>query len=62
MIERFSENYPLAVLYVDTVPTFSDALPVLLSRQYDLVFARLYQPLTSMVDDLVGLVKQMSKR
>ena len=52
MIERFSEKYPLAVLYVDTVPTFSDALPVLRSRQYDLVFARLYQPLTSVADDL----------
>jgi DNA-binding transcriptional LysR family regulator len=52
MIERFSEKYPLAVLYVDNVPTFSDALPVLRSRQYDLVFARLYQPLTSVVDDL----------
>jgi DNA-binding transcriptional LysR family regulator len=52
MIERFSEKYPLAVLHVDNVPTFSDALPVLRSRQYDLVFARLYQPLTSVVDDL----------
>jgi DNA-binding transcriptional LysR family regulator len=52
MIERFSEKYPLAVLYVDNVPTFSDALPVLRSRQYDLVFARLYQPLTSVADDL----------
>jgi DNA-binding transcriptional LysR family regulator len=52
MIERFSEKYPLAALYVDNVPTFSDALPVLRGRQYDLVFARLYQPLTSVVDDL----------
>jgi len=52
MIERFSEKYPLAALYVDNVPTFSDALPVLRARQYDLVFARLYQPLTSVVDDL----------
>jgi DNA-binding transcriptional LysR family regulator len=52
MIERFSEKYPLAALYVDNVPTFSDALPVLRSRQYDLVFARLYQPLTSVADDL----------
>jgi DNA-binding transcriptional LysR family regulator len=52
MIERFSEKYPLAALYVDNVPTFSDALPVLRSRQCDLVFARLYQPLTSVADDL----------
>jgi DNA-binding transcriptional LysR family regulator len=52
MIERFSEKYPLAVLHVDNVPTFSDALPVLRSRQYDLVFARLYEPLTSVADDL----------
>jgi DNA-binding transcriptional LysR family regulator len=52
MVERFSEKYPLAVLYVGNVPTFSDALPVLRGRQYDLVFARLYQPLTSAVDDL----------
>jgi DNA-binding transcriptional LysR family regulator len=52
MIERFSEQYPLAALYVDNVPTFSDALPVLRSRQYDLVFARLYEPLTSVADDL----------
>jgi DNA-binding transcriptional LysR family regulator len=52
MIERFAEQYPLAVLYVDSVPTFSDALPVLRSRQCDLVFARLYQPLTSVADDL----------
>ena len=52
MIERFSEKYPLAALHVDNVPTFSDALPVLRSRQYDLVFARLYQPLTSVADDL----------
>lgn len=52
MIERFSEKYPLAVLHVDNVPTFSDALPVLRARQYDLVFARLYQPLTSVADDL----------
>jgi DNA-binding transcriptional LysR family regulator len=52
MIERFSEKYPLAALYIDNVPTFSDALPVLRGRQYDLVFARLYQPLTSAVDDL----------
>ena len=52
MIERFSEKYPRAVLYVDNVPTFADALPVLRSRQYDLVFARLYQPLTSVADDL----------
>jgi DNA-binding transcriptional LysR family regulator len=52
MIERFSEKYPFAVLYVDNVPTFSDALPVLRSRQYDLVFARLYQPLTNVADDL----------
>jgi DNA-binding transcriptional LysR family regulator len=52
MIERFSEKYPLAVLYVDNVPTFSDAFPVLRSRQYDLVFARLYEPLTSVADDL----------
>jgi len=52
MIERFSEKYPRAVLYVDNVPTFSDALPALRSRQYDLVFARLYQPLTNVADDL----------
>ena len=52
MIERFSEKYPLAALSVGNVPTFSDALPVLRGRQYDLVFARLYQPLTSVVDDL----------
>src|SRR5262245_41950992 len=47
IIERFSERYPRVVLHVDNVPTFSDALPVLRRRQYDFVFARLYEPLAS---------------
>ena len=51
IIERFCEKYPRVVLQVDNVPTFAAALPVLRSRQYDIVFSRLYQPLTA-VDDL----------
>jgi DNA-binding transcriptional LysR family regulator len=51
LIERFGEKYPRVVLQVDNVPNFPTALSVLRSRQYDLVLARLYQPL-SVVDDL----------
>jgi DNA-binding transcriptional LysR family regulator len=51
IIERFCEKYPRVVLQVDNVTTFAVAIPVLRSRQYDFVFARLYQPLSA-VDDL----------
>src|SRR5262245_28114436 len=51
-IERFSTKYPKAVLHVDNVPTYRQALAVLGARQYDVVLAR---PFTPAEDDLGDL-------
>jgi DNA-binding transcriptional LysR family regulator len=44
-IERFSREYPRAVLTFDEVPAPSTEFPGLIQRQHDLVLARIAQPL-----------------
>jgi DNA-binding transcriptional LysR family regulator len=51
-IERFCMKYPKAVLHVDNVPTYRQALAVLSARQYDLVLARPFTPVEVDVGDL----------
>jgi len=51
-IERFSMKYPKAVVHVDNVPTYRQALAILATRQYDLVLARLFTPVEADVGDL----------